>query len=77
MIKECGLFRHRPMIRLKKKQEGILFTVPVIISVAILLAIIFVCVFAPLIAPYSPTEMDLANSLALLLALDTVAYSLF
>ncbi|MBO5520229.1 MAG: ABC transporter permease [Eubacterium sp.] len=52
------------MIRLKKKQEGILFTVPVIIAVAILLAIIFVCVFAPLISPYSPTEMDLAASLA-------------
>ena len=65
MFKECGLFRHRPMIRLKKKQEGILFTVPMIISVAILLAIIFVCVFAPLISPYLPTEQNLADSLAL------------
>ena len=53
------------MIRLKKKQEGILFTVPMIISVAILLAIIFVCVFAPLISPYLPTEQNLGDSLAL------------
>ena len=28
MIKEGGLFRHRPMIRLKKKQEGKIDEIP-------------------------------------------------
>lgn len=65
MFKECGIFRHRPFFRLKKKQEGVFFTIPVIISVLVLLAIIFVCVAAPFISPYSPTEQNLSDSLAL------------
>ena len=65
MLKKGGVFRHRPLLRMKKRQEGILFTVPVIVSVMILLAVLFVCIFAPLISPYSPTQQNLADSLAL------------
>ena len=65
MLKKGGVFRHRPLLRMKKRQEGILFTVPVIVSVTILLAVLFVCIFAPLISPYSPTQQNLADSLAL------------
>ena len=59
------LFGHRPMIRLRPRQTGQLFTWPVILSLGILLAIVFVCAFAPLISPYSPTEQILSDSLAL------------
>ena len=56
---------HDPLIHSKKKQEGVLFTVPMVVSLFILGAIIFCCFFAPLISPFSPTEQDLSNSLAL------------
>ena len=59
----ADIFRHRNFIHLKK-QEGILFTWPVIISLVILIAIVFCCAFAPLIAPYSPTAQDLTNTLS-------------
>ena len=59
-----SLFGHRPMIKTRKRKEGRLFTVPMVISLVILLAVIFACIFAPLISPYSPTEQNLADSLA-------------
>ncbi len=64
-MKIQSLFWHRPMLRVKKKQEGRLFTGPVIIASLFLLAIIFVCVFANLISPYSPTELNMKDSLAM------------
>ena len=64
-MKDKPLFWHRPFFKLKKKQEGKLFTLPVLLAAAVLAAIIFVCIFAPLISPYSPTEQNLADSLAL------------
>ena len=60
-----GLFWHRPMIKTGRRNAGKLFTIPVIISLLILAGIIFVCIFAPLISPYSPTEQNLSDSLAL------------
>lgn len=63
-MKTSEIFRHRHFFHLKK-QEGQLFTVPVIVSMVILLLIIFMCIFAPLISPYSPTAQDLTNSLAM------------
>ena len=51
---------HFPLFRSKrKKQEGVLFTIPMIISLAVLATIIFCCVFATVISPYSPTSRTL------------------
>lgn len=63
-MKLSGLFWHRPMLPGRRK-EGVLFTIPMIISVALLGLIILCCIFAPVISPYSPTEQNLADSLAL------------
>lgn len=60
-----SLFGHRPMIKTRRRKEGRLFTVPMVISLVILLTVIFACIFAPLISPYSPTEQNLPDSLAL------------
>ena len=64
MMKFAGIFWHKPLIR-SKKQEGVLFTVPMILSVAVLALLVLCCIFAPVISPYSPTEQNLADSLAL------------
>ena len=64
MMKFAGIFWHKPLIR-SKKQEGVLFTVPMILSVAVLALLVLCCIFAPIISPYSPTEQNLADSLAL------------
>ena len=64
MTKKKYQFSHRPMIRTKERHEGVLFTVPVVISIIVLALIILCCIFAPLISPYSPTEQNLADSLA-------------
>lgn len=45
----------------KKKQVGKLFTVPVIISGAIMAFVLFVIIFAPLLAPYDPEAIDMMN----------------
>lgn len=63
-MKKKYQFSHRPMIRTKERHEGVLFTVPVVISIIVLALIILCCIFAPLISPYSPTEQNLADSLA-------------
>ena len=63
-MKKKYQFSHRPMIRTKERHEGVLFTAPVVISIAVLALIILCCIFAPLISPYSPTEQNLADSLA-------------
>ncbi|MEG2038104.1 MAG: ABC transporter permease, partial [Oscillospiraceae bacterium] len=54
---------HPPIFKLKK-QQGKLFTVPVILSMLVLILIIMCCVFAGVIAPYEPTLQDLSSSLA-------------
>ncbi len=59
------IFRHRPFVRLRRRQTGRLFTWPVALSLGILVLIILACVFAPLISPYAPTEQNLSDSLAL------------
>ena len=64
MMKKKYQFSHRPMIRTKERHEGVLFTAPVVISIIVLALIILCCIFAPLISPYSPTEQNLADSLA-------------
>lgn len=64
-MKKKYIFGHRPMIRTKQRKEGVLFTAPVVISLAVLILIILCCVFAPIISPYSPTEQNLSDSLAL------------
>lgn len=66
-MKFSEIFWHKPLFPNihKKKQEGVFFTVPVILSVLFLALIILCCIFAPLISPYSPTEQNLAESLAL------------
>jgi len=57
---------HVPLFRKKKKkEEGVLFTVPMVISLAVLAAIILCCLFATAVSPYSPTGQDLKSSLAL------------
>ena len=65
-MKKKSLFWHRPLIPAArhKKQEGRLFTGPVIAAALILAAIVFVCIFAPVISPYSPTEQNLKDSLS-------------
>ena len=63
-MKKKYQFSHRPMIRTKECHEGVLFTAPVVISIIVLALIILCCIFAPLISPYSPTEQNLADSLA-------------
>ena len=63
-MKKIYQFSHRPMIRTKERHEGVLFTAPVVISIIVLALIILCCIFAPLISPYSPTEQNLADSLA-------------
>lgn len=45
-------------MRRKKKSMGTLFTIPVIISMAILGLILFVSVFAPLLSRYDPNAID-------------------
>lgn len=64
-MKKKYTFGHRPMIRTKQRKEGVLFTAPVVVSLAVLILIILCCVFAPIISPYSPTEQNLSDSLAL------------
>lgn len=56
--------KHRLLFRLKKKQEGTLFTVPVIISLVLIILIILSAVLAKLIAPYDPNKLDLTQTLA-------------
>lgn len=63
-MKFAEIFWHKPLFQ-RKQREGILFTVPVILSMAVLIFIIFCCIFASVISPYSPTEQNLAESLAL------------
>ena len=63
-MKKKYQFSHRPMIRTKERHEGVLFTAPVVISIIVLALIILCCIFAPLFSPYSPTEQNLADSLA-------------
>ena len=67
MMKEKNLFLHRPFFRLKnrRKQEGQLITGPFAAAGLILIAIVLVCILAPVISPYSPTEQNLSESLAL------------
>lgn len=48
----------------KKKSEGTLFTIPVIVSLVILLIVIFSTLLAPMIAPYDPDALDLKNVFA-------------
>lgn len=62
-MKFSEIFWHKPLFQ-RKKQEGVLFTIPVILSMAVLLLIIFCCIFAPVISPFSPTEQNLAESLS-------------
>lgn len=57
------LFLRTPMLRLKK-QEGVLFSAPMVLSLIVLVLLISCCIFAPAISPYSPTEQDLSQSLA-------------
>ena len=64
-MKTRELFGHRPMLKLRRRQTGRLFTWPVALSLGVLLAIILACAFAGVISPYSPTEQNLADSLAL------------
>ena len=64
-MKKQERIRHRSMIRAGRREQGRLFTLPVVISLGILLLIIFACIFAPLLSPYGPTEQNLADSLAL------------
>ena len=64
-MKFAGINWHKPWIQSRKKQEGILFTAPFVISMVVLILIILCCIFAPIISPYSPTEQSLADSLAL------------
>ena len=67
MLKDKSLFWHRSFFHVKKRsgQEGRLLTGPVLAAGVVLAAIILVCIFAPLISPYSPTEQNLQDSLAL------------
>ncbi|MCL1810347.1 MAG: ABC transporter permease [Clostridiales bacterium] len=44
-------------------KTGVFFTVPVMVSMAILTIILFCCLFAPLISPYEFQEQDLTNVL--------------
>ena len=59
------IFRHAALLKLKRRQTGRLFTWPVGLALGVLVAILLACAFAPLISPYSPTEQNLADSLAL------------
>ena len=67
MAKFSEIFWHKPLFPKlhKKKQEGVFFTAPVLLSVLFLVLIILCCIFASLISPYSPTEQNLTESLAL------------
>lgn len=47
----------------KPKSYGRFFTIPVVVSLAILLVFIFCIVFAPLVTPIDPNKLDLANLL--------------
>ncbi len=76
---------HRPFFRLSNdpdKKDAHLFTVPTTIAFVVLIIIILACAFAPLIAPYSPTEQTLQDSLQLpsahhLLGADKVGRDVF
>lgn len=48
----------------KKKSEGTLFTVPVIVSMVFLIIIVLGTLLAPLLAPYDPDKLDLLNVFA-------------
>ncbi len=65
MMKFAGIFWHKPLFQRRKKQEGVLFTVPMVISIAILALLILCCIFAPIVSPYSPTEQSMSETLAL------------
>ncbi len=76
---------HRPFFRLSgdpDKKDAHLFTIPTTIAFVVLIIIILACAFAPLIAPYSPTEQILQDSLQLpsanhLLGADKVGRDVF
>lgn len=57
------LFWHKPIIRTRRRQQGTLFTLPMVLSVIVLFLIILCCILAPIISPYSPTEQNLDESL--------------
>lgn len=63
-MKYRELFWHKPLFR-RKRKEGTVFTVSMVIAMIILAILILCCIFAPIISPYSPTEQNLADSLAL------------
>ena len=48
----------------KRKSEGTIWTIPFIISLAVLLIILFTTIFAQYIAPWDPEMLDLKNVLA-------------
>ena len=48
----------------KKKSEGTLFTIPVIVSMILLIIILLATLLAPVIAPYDPDKLDLKNVFA-------------
>lgn len=66
-MKFSEIFWHKPLFLNihKKKQEGVFFTLPMLLSALFLALVILCCILAPLISPYSPTEQNLAESLAL------------
>ena len=64
-MKLIELSRRGPMLRMRRSQEGKFFTPPTTISGTVLLLIILACILAPLISPYSPTQQNLADSLAM------------
>lgn len=63
-MKYTDIFWHKPLFR-RKRKEGTVFTVSMVIAMIVLGILILCCVFAPMISPYSPTEQNLADSLAL------------
>ncbi|MCR4710826.1 MAG: ABC transporter permease [Clostridia bacterium] len=76
---------HRSFFNLHKtgdKKDAILFTIPTTIAFVALIVIILACALAPVIAPYSPTQQILSDSLELpsadhLLGADKVGRDVF
>lgn len=50
---------------MKQRNVGRVFTVPMVISVALLLVIILSSIFAPLVAPYHPDALNMSDMLQL------------
>lgn len=63
LIQESGIKESGEMKKGRKKDIGTLFTIPMIVSVAVIVIIILASILAPILGAYDPDALNLGQSL--------------